>query len=52
MSKLVKNLMLNYAHARKPLQVASPKELVLVLSKVNLRTKFIGQEMQALSSLS
>jgi len=29
-----------YQHARKLLPVASPKELVLALGKMNLRTKF------------
>jgi len=40
LSKLVKNRKLNYAHARKSLPVAPPKELVLLLGKVNLLTKF------------
>jgi len=38
-SKLVKNRKLNYAHALKSLPVALPKELVLVLTKTNLRAK-------------
>jgi len=33
LSKLVKNRKLNYAHARKPLLVSPPKELVFVLGK-------------------
>jgi len=36
-----KNRKSNYAHGRKSLPVASPKELVLItLGKMNLRTKF------------
>ena len=31
---------LNYTHAHKSLWIASPKELVLFLGKVNLHTKF------------
>ena len=34
------NRNLNYAHARISLPVAPPKELVLVLGKMNLRTTF------------
>jgi len=40
LSKFVKKQKLNYAHARKSLPVASPKERVLVFGKMNLRTDF------------
>jgi len=40
MSKLVKNRKLNYAHARKSLPFASPKEHVFAFGKMNLHSKF------------
>jgi len=52
LSKLVKNRKLNYAHARKSLAVASSKELIVILGKVNLYIPSlikIGREMGALS---
>jgi len=37
--KSKKNRKLNYAHTRKPFPVASPKELVLFLGKMNLHVR-------------
>ena len=45
LGKLVKNRKLNYAHVRKSLSIASPKELVLALNKMKLRTTIDNKKL-------